>query len=107
MSKTMPLFRSSLPPTDQWVPQPPSDEHSQTSTRRHREDSRGGPAHQGVLPALPGVKVDLPLLGAVGPGLHGRLGGHEDAHLARLDVLFGNARQTGDILRANRKKNKL
>ena len=77
----------------------PSDGQSQASARRCEEDSRGGPAHQRVLPALPGVKVDLPLLGAVRPGLHGRLGGHEDAHLARLDVLLGNARQRGDILR--------
>ena len=79
-------------------------QHPQTSTQQRQEDSRGGPAHQRVLPTLPGVKVDLPLLGAVGPGLHGRLGGHEDAHLARLDVLLGDARHRGDILRKTQRK---
>lgn len=59
---------------------------------------RRRPAHQRVLPALAGVKVHPPLLGAVDAGLHGGLGGHEDVDFARLDVLLRHPRQRGDVL---------
>lgn len=59
---------------------------------------RGGPAHQRVLPALPGVKVHLPLLGVVDARLHGRLGRHEDVNLPCFDVFLGDPGQGGDVL---------
>lgn len=58
----------------------------------------GCPAHQRVLPALPGVKVHPPFLGAVNSRLHGGLGGHKDVNFARLDVLLRHPRQRGDVL---------
>lgn len=60
--------------------------------------SRGGPAHQLVLPALSGVKIHLPLLGVFDAGLHGIAGGHKDTDFARLDVLLRNASQSRNVL---------
>lgn len=60
--------------------------------------SRGGPAHQWVLPALSGVKIHLPLLGVFDTGLHGIAGGHKDTDFARLNMLLGNASQSCDVL---------
>jgi len=64
---------------------------------------RRGPAHQRVLPALSGVEVHLPLLGAVDSRLHGRFGRHKDVNRARFDVLLWDSSQAGDVL--NRQKN--
>lgn len=60
--------------------------------------SRGGPAHQWVFPAFPGVKIHLPLLGIFDARLHGIAGGHKDTDLAGLNMLLGNASQSCDVL---------
>ncbi len=60
--------------------------------------SRGGPAHQWVFPAFPGVKIHLPLLGIFDAWLHGSAGGHKDTDLAGLNMLLGNASQSCDVL---------
>lgn len=46
--------------------------------------SRGGPAHEGILPALTVIELDLPCVDVVGATLHGILGRHMDAHATLL-----------------------
>lgn len=67
-------------------------------------DLRWGPAHQRVLPPLSGVKVHLPLLGAVDARLHGCFGGDKDVNLAGFDVLLRDPRQSRDVLREKEEK---
>lgn len=63
---------------------------------------RWGPAHQRVLPALPGVKVQLPRF-VVASRLHGCFGRNKDVNLPCFDVLLRDPCQGGDVLRDRNK----
>jgi len=52
--------------------------------------SRGCPAHEGVLPALAVIELDLPGVDVVRAALHGILGRNMDADAAFLEMLFGD-----------------
>lgn len=59
--------------------------------------SRGGPAHEGILPALTIIELDLPCVDVVGATLHGILGRHMDAHATLLQLLLRYAGEGADI----------
>lgn len=52
--------------------------------------SRGGPAHEGILPALTIIEFDLPCIDVVGATLHSILGRHMDAYTSLLQLLLGH-----------------
>lgn len=52
--------------------------------------SRGGPAHEGILPALTIIEFDLPCIDVVGATLHSILGRHMDAYTSLLELLLGH-----------------
>ena len=60
-------------------------------------DAPGGPPHERVLPALPGVELNLPHVRFVRAGLHGVTRAFEDAHVSVLHVFLGYPGQRGDV----------
>ncbi len=59
---------------------------------------RWWPAHEWILPAFPGLKVNAPVVGFMATRLHGIPCRHIDSHTSCLDMFFGDTTQCCDVI---------